>query len=330
MIHSREAVLRAIEECDRLGRDEFLARYGYRRSKSYLLVHNGKSYDSKAIVGVAYGFENPGEGPLKSGDFVGGANTVQRWLERLGFTVQSDSQSSGQTQHPSKPLKPPERDLPPPSTASVVEMCATLHSWFNRLPVFEFPVPLDQIPRNGIYVLFEEGERGHGTNRIVRIGTHTGDGQLPSRLNQHFVNENKDRSIFRKNIGRCLLNRDGDPFLKDWERDLTTRAARDAYESRIDFAKQQEVEKRVSEYMRSRFRFAVFEVAEKEIRLWLESRIVSTISRCDECSPSPSWLGLHSTKRKIREGGLWQVNELGKTPFSTDELRELGVLLRNG
>jgi len=30
---------------------------------------------------------------------------------------------------------------------------------------------------------------------IVRVGTHKGDRQLRSRMLQHFVNENKDRSF---------------------------------------------------------------------------------------------------------------------------------------
>jgi len=80
----------------------------------------------------------------------------------------------------------------------------------------------DGFPSDGLYVLFEEGERGHGTDRIVRIGTHRGDGRLPLRLEEHFLKENKDRSIFRKNIGRALLARDGDEFLGQWEIDLTS------------------------------------------------------------------------------------------------------------
>jgi hypothetical protein len=63
-------------------------------------------------------------------------------------------------------------------------------------------------------------------SRIVRIGTHTGANQLCSRLKQHFLNEMKDRSIFRKNIGRCLLKQANDPFLEFWELDLTSHAAR--------------------------------------------------------------------------------------------------------
>ena len=56
-------------------------------------------------------------------------------------------------------------------------------------------------------VLFETGELAHGADRIVWVGTHTGSNEMPSRLKQHFLKENKDRSIFRKNIGRALLNR---------------------------------------------------------------------------------------------------------------------------
>ena len=67
----------------------------------------------------------------------------------------------------------------------------------------------------GALVLFEKSEKAHDVDRIVRIGTHTGQDNLKSRLKEHFINEVKDRSIFRKNIGRCLLR--NDPFLQDWE-----------------------------------------------------------------------------------------------------------------
>ena len=36
----------------------------------------------------------------------------------------------------------------------------------------------------------------------------------------------KDRSIFRKNIGRDLLNREKDPYLECWEADFTISAER--------------------------------------------------------------------------------------------------------
>lgn len=53
---TREAVLAAVAEYDELGQDDFLRKYGFYRARSYLLIHDGKAYDSKAIVGAAHGF----------------------------------------------------------------------------------------------------------------------------------------------------------------------------------------------------------------------------------------------------------------------------------
>ena len=77
--------------------------------------------------------------------------------------------------------------------------CLELHKLFDSMKRFRFPFDEAKIPLDGIYILFEKGEKAHGVDRIVRIGTHTGQGQLISRLKQHFINQNKDRSIFRKN-----------------------------------------------------------------------------------------------------------------------------------
>lgn len=115
--------------------------------------------------------------------------------------------------------------------------CEKLHNIFNRLNRFHFPFNESKIPKNGIYILFEKGEKGHNGDRIVRVGTHTGVDQLSSRLKQHFLNENKDRSIFRKNIGRAILNKRKDSFLDKWELDLTTRENKEKFSDKIDFNK---------------------------------------------------------------------------------------------
>ena len=122
--------------------------------------------------------------------------------------------------------------------------CEKLHKLFNSMERFIFPFDEEKIPLNGIYILFEKGEMAHGADRIVRIGTHTGVAQLRSRLKQHFLNENKDRSIFRKNIGRAILNKNSDPFLEQWEWDLTTRDAKKTYGNKVCYEKQNEVEKK--------------------------------------------------------------------------------------
>jgi 5-methylcytosine-specific restriction endonuclease McrA len=81
------AVERALAECDRIGRDQFLRRYGFGKARDYFLTRNGRNYDSKAIVGVALRYQFPTAGALSASDFAGGELTVWRVLTRLGFLV---------------------------------------------------------------------------------------------------------------------------------------------------------------------------------------------------------------------------------------------------
>ena len=84
---SRDAVISAITEFDELGREGFLEKYGFGPVRRYFLEHNSRHYDSKAIVGAAYGSQHPKRGPLKNSEFGGGRSTVQRKLEELGFSL---------------------------------------------------------------------------------------------------------------------------------------------------------------------------------------------------------------------------------------------------
>jgi hypothetical protein len=82
------AVLSALREYDQLGADAFLAKYGFGPARGYFLLREGRRYDSKAIVGAAYGFQFPDRDPLGSDDFSGGDATVKPLLQRLGFRVE--------------------------------------------------------------------------------------------------------------------------------------------------------------------------------------------------------------------------------------------------
>lgn len=83
----RSAVLRAITEFDALGREAFLERYGFGEATRYFLLYEGRRYDSKAIAGVAYGYQFPQRGPLRPRDFSGGESGAVRPLRALGFEV---------------------------------------------------------------------------------------------------------------------------------------------------------------------------------------------------------------------------------------------------
>lgn len=200
------------------------------------------------------------------------------------------------------------------------EICNQLHILLRKGRRFDFSMGYDLIPLNGIYIMFEQGELAHGTDRIVRVGTHTGNDQLKSRIYQHFENENKNRSIFRKDIGRCLLNKEKNPYLSTWELDPTSREKKLRYAHLIDKEFEALLEKEISEYIQEKLTFCILQVPEKEKRLYFEARLIGTVSNCKECHPSEDWLGLYSSKKKIRDGGLWQVMELYSSNLSEDEL----------
>lgn len=80
---SRDAILSAIAEFEEIGREAFLAKYGFRPSYLYQLVHNGKHYDSKAIIGAAQAIQFPG---MPVPNFWGG-DQVKRVLQQNGSDV---------------------------------------------------------------------------------------------------------------------------------------------------------------------------------------------------------------------------------------------------
>ena len=219
--------------------------------------------------------------------------------------------------------------------SSAQELCKWLHEQLGHLPVAEYPLNLDQLPRNGIYFFYEKGEVwGHGGNkpRIVRIGTHKSD-NFRSRIKEHFLLDDrkmsfdsmksapKDRSIFRKNIGRALLKKNSS-YLKMWNRDFMPRSNREKYGRLRNVAYEKKTEQQITKILRSNFAFRFIVVENETKRIGskgLESRLIGTVARCSLCRPSDNWLGLSSPKEKIRKSGLWQVQHLGSSPITDSE-----------
>ncbi len=85
-LSSREAVLKAIAEFDDLGRDAFLQKYGFDRSRSFVVAYGGREYDSKPLIGAGFAYQFPDAVPLRAGEFSGGDET-RRILEGLGFAL---------------------------------------------------------------------------------------------------------------------------------------------------------------------------------------------------------------------------------------------------
>ena len=88
---SRDHVLRAIKEYDRLGPERFFSEHGFAPTTTYELVWEERRYPPKAILGTAYEFATGRR--LASGDFEGGKSGAVKVLGELGFTVQEKRRS---------------------------------------------------------------------------------------------------------------------------------------------------------------------------------------------------------------------------------------------
>jgi hypothetical protein len=83
---TREHVLRAIHEYDKLGPDRFFATSGFGPTTTYDLVVDKHRYPPKAVLGVAYELATGKK--LASADFEGGKSGAVHVLEALGFTIE--------------------------------------------------------------------------------------------------------------------------------------------------------------------------------------------------------------------------------------------------
>ncbi len=82
---TRSHVLESIFEFRRLGRREFLERYKIEGARTRWIVYEGRTYDAKAIVGVAYGHARPEKGPLTGSDKKYTTDYARGVLNRLNF-----------------------------------------------------------------------------------------------------------------------------------------------------------------------------------------------------------------------------------------------------
>ena len=87
---TRSDVLRAIQEYERLGADQFFSEHGFGPTTTYQLVWDKHPFPPKAILGAAYEFATGQK--LRPGDFEGGKSGAVRVLGKLGFVIQKKHQ----------------------------------------------------------------------------------------------------------------------------------------------------------------------------------------------------------------------------------------------
>ena len=206
------------------------------------------------------------------------------------------------------------------------EKCAHLHQLFNTLERRRFEkAEIDGLGfTNGIYVIFEKGEEAHDVDRIVRIGTTTGQkSTLADRLNEHY--ENEGRSVFRNNVALCILQKNGDPLdlAKLFWKSSIYRKKWKTTANNEQLQMYQDINEEVNKHIRGSCSFIVFPV-EKSSRTDWEAKIISTISSCNNCRSSDNWMGKYSPKDIIRGKGVWNIKHVNtKSLMTNSELVEL-------
>ena len=215
------------------------------------------------------------------------------------------------------------------------ELCRATHEAARALPRVAYPFNLSDLPRDGIYFLFEAGEYdAHtGDDRIVHVGTHK-NGNFRSRISEHYLLDKelnimahrpapKDRSVLRKNLGRAWICKQDIEYLEVWNIDFTTRRERHEHAHRRDVVIEQEVEEKITTLLREGFSFAWVPVADQAERMGaggLKGRLIGTLAQCSACAASTGWLGRHSPDERIRTSGLWQVQHLHHDPICDGDI----------
>lgn len=170
----REAVERALDEFDGLGRSAFLDKYGYAEAKDYFLVTDTGRYDSQAIFAAAY--EAQHGVAVANEEISGGEAGAARRLQELGFVVEGLDDERGRRTFRTFDAALREFRIPFENLAAVRE----------HLARFEFSEAY--IPRSGSYIAMVPADGGlvHYINRgsiYFRKADGTGE-QIALPVNQ--------------------------------------------------------------------------------------------------------------------------------------------------
>jgi hypothetical protein len=198
------------------------------------------------------------------------------------------------------------------------------HSIGGRTSIAEM-LPSRFWPSRGVYFFFEPGERrsntGHGL-RLVRIGTHAlvagSRSTLHQRLKQHAgaasgAGGNHRGSIFRLLIGEALIARGDHSACPSWGvgTDPSKAAASLAVPRNTLIAAERSLEAAVSAHlatMQCLWLPIDDEPGPASLRGYIERNCIALMSgfHGPPTDPaSPRWLGMHSSRAKVRQSGLW-------------------------
>ena len=72
--------------------------------------------------------------------------------------------------------------------------------------------------------------------------------------------------------------------------------------------------------LQTQFTFRCVPIPDMQVRNRLEHSLIATIAACQECQPSPAWLGSFAYMPKVQTSGLWNAEGVGGPTITEDEL----------
>ncbi|GHG50528.1 hypothetical protein GCM10011331_13250 [Flavimobilis marinus] len=125
---TRQHILQAIAEYDDRGVESFLGVYGFTPSRGDTLVHEGKTYDSRAILGVAHRYATGRVATAE--EFGGGKFGVADLLRKRGFEIAELVRTGGAA----TPAKAPRKAAAPRKPAVPERVAPICPTCFMTLP----------------------------------------------------------------------------------------------------------------------------------------------------------------------------------------------------
>lgn len=125
---TRQHILRAIEEHDDRGRDAFVGVYGFTLTPGHTFVHEERTYDSKAVLGVAHKYATGV--PARAEDLVDAKCDDAAILRKHGFAATAPASASAPARKQAAPRRraaaaPARKQAAPEPVVAICPTCFT-------------------------------------------------------------------------------------------------------------------------------------------------------------------------------------------------------------
>lgn len=193
---------------------------------------------------------------------------------------------------------------------------------FNQAKRYKYPFNASEISKNGIYIMFEKGETHFDYDRVVRIGSHTGQNRLFDRIAEHYIGDDHRDSIFRKHLGRCFLTIDKRiDYIKCWDLKIKKREEKAKNLGKINWELEAKYENKVTDYIKNNFSFTIIpNLTDVVKRIRLEEGLIATFAQAKGKTISVNWLGKFHPDSKISNSGLWNIQGINGVPLTDEEI----------